>query len=315
MITHAGAKRAFVHLYTPSSCLYQRVPELSEHTYPGSVLAYRRSAHWPIGWGRLGAYLRAMTTYTTPQFATGASDRALNRARPASAATYRTAGVSNEAAILADGPTPDWQPGVAKGGVPKAAIGALGAALVGGIALAIVLLAPSNKVTKQVMPDPIAQATAQNNAAQKSVDSSDAAVNELNSNAPAAGNATAAKDASATQPAAVPATTATPAAAAAVPAPVQSVTPDATPVANAPVARVQKHAAAPVARAVPQPTPAAPAAPVVTPDVPAAPSVTPPADVQAPAMQQTPDTPTVTPSTPAPTPTPDVPAPAPTPSE
>ena len=132
-----------------------------------------------------------MTTYTTPHFATGLSDRnvrtepSLNRARPASAAPYRTAGVSNEAAMLADGPTPDWQPGAAKGGVPKAAIGALGAALVGGVALAIVLLAPSNKVVKQVMPDPVAQATAQNAAAQKSVDSSDAAVKEMDQNAPA----------------------------------------------------------------------------------------------------------------------------------
>lgn len=181
-----------------------------------------------------------MTTYTTPHFATGSSDRnvrpepSLNRARPASAATYRTAGVTNEAALMSDGQTPDWQPGVSKG-VPKAAIGAIGAALVGGVALAIVLLSPSNKVTKQVMPDPIAQATAQNVAAQKSVDSSDAAIQDINSNPPAAGS-TAATDAAA---AAATQQAATPAAAPVVPAPVQAVTPDAPPVVNAPVARVR----------------------------------------------------------------------------
>ncbi len=117
-----------------------------------------------------------MTTYTTPHFATGPSDRnvrsdreSLQRARPApAAATYRNAGVSDEAAVLADARTPDWQPAGSSTGVPKAAIGALGAALVGGIALAIVLMAPSNKVTKTAaLPDPIAQATAQNAAAQK----------------------------------------------------------------------------------------------------------------------------------------------------
>ncbi len=272
-----------------------------------------------------------MTTYTTPHFATGTSDRnvrpeaSLNRARPASAATYRTAGVTNEAALMSDGRTPDWQPGVSKG-VPKAAIGAMGAALVGGVALAIVLLSPSNKVTKQVMPDPIAQATAQNAASQKSVDSTDAAVAGLNNDPPAAGStaATDAAAAAATQQAATPAATPAPA----VPAPVQAVTPDAPPVVNAPVARV-RHAPTPrvvapqPAQPVPvqaapqpaQPTPAQAApvqpAPVVTPDSPA-PSVT-PAAVQPPAMQQTPDVPTVTPA-PAPAPTPDTPAPTPAPA-
>lgn len=250
-----------------------------------------------------------MTTYTTPQFANGVSDLRteppLNRARPASAAPYRTAGVSNEAAALAAGPTPDWQPGAAKGGVPKAAIGALGAALVGGVALAIVLLAPSNKVVKQVQPDPIAQATAQNASAQKSVDSTTAAVNEMEKNAPAAGN-TAVADATSTQQPAAAAPTAAPA----VPAPVQAAVPDAPPVANAPVARVPHHVAKP--REVSQPVQSTPAA---TPDVPApAPVVTPPADVQPPAMQQTPDTPTVTPDVPTPAPTPDTPAPTPAPA-
>ena len=127
-----------------------------------------------------------MTTYNTPHFATGNSDLRSEtpRTRPASAATYRTAGVSNEAAVMRDGPTPDWQPGASKG-VPKAAIGAVGAALVGGVALAIVLMAPSNKVVKHVQPDPIAQAQSENAAAQKSVASTDAAVNELDTNAPA----------------------------------------------------------------------------------------------------------------------------------
>jgi hypothetical protein len=277
-----------------SGNVYQAVRRLS-------VLAYRRSARWPIGLARIGEYLGAMTTYTTPHFATGPSDRnvrteSLNRARPASAATYRTAGVSNEAAALADGPTPDWQPGASKG-IPKAAIGALGAALVGGVALAIVLMAPSaDKVTKQVMPDPIAQAAAQNTVAQKSVDATDAAVNAMEKQPPAAGNV-AATDAAAAAAANPPAV---------VPAPVQSVTPDAAPVATAPVARLPRHTA--TQRVAPQPVQTAP---VVTPDVPA-PTVTPPADVQAPAMQQTPDTPTVTPSAPTPVPaTPDTPAPAP----
>jgi hypothetical protein len=259
-----------------------------------------------------------MTTYTTPHFANGVSDRnlrpepSINRTRPASAAPYRTAGVSNEAAMLADGPTPDWQPGVAKGGVPKVAIGALGAALVGGVALAIVLMAPSSKVVKPVQPDPIATASAQNAAAQKSVDSSTAAVNELEKNPPAAGSTPATPEtAAATETKTTTATTTTKVDSApelAVPAPVKAVTPHAPPVANAPVAR-EHHAKATVAepRVAPQPQHTAPdvAAP--------APAVTPPADVQAPAMQQTPDTPTVTPA-PTPAPTPDTPAPAPAPA-
>jgi hypothetical protein len=245
-----------------------------------------------------------MTTYTTPHFATGSSDRnvrsdrePLNRARPAAAAaTYRTAGVSNEAAVLADGPTPDWQPGASKG-VPKAAIGALGAALVGGVALAIVLMAPSNKVVKTVAPDPIAQAAAQNADTQKSVAATDASVNEMNSQAPAAG--------------VTPAATATQAPDA-VPAPVQSVTPPAPAVINAPVARLPHHVPAPVAvpRVAPQPVQSAPDA---TPDTPV---VAPQAQSQAPATQQTPDSPTVTPSVPTPvqadpTPAPTTPDPAP----
>jgi hypothetical protein len=254
-----------------------------------------------------------MTTYTTPHFATGIPDRsnvrpdpALNRARTASAAPYRTAGVTNEAALMSDGQTPDWQPGVSKG-VPKAAIGALGAALVGGVALAIVLMAPSNKVTKQVMPDPIAQAAADNTAPAKSADAStDVAVNQMDKEAPAAGNTAAA----ATTSTAATAAGAEPVA----PAPVQAVIPDAPPVTNAPVAHVTKAKAAPVAtpRVAPQPVQSAP---VVTPDTTITPTVTPPADVQPPAMQQTPETPTVTPSTPAPAPTPDTPAPTPAPAQ
>lgn len=294
---------------------------MSAGAYFGPDQDYPGLAPWPIPSGRLGAYLGAMTTYTTPHFATGVSDRNLrtepsvNRARPASAAPYRTAGVSNEAAMLADGPTPDWQPGVAKGGVPKAAIGAMGAALVGGVALAIVLMAPSNKVVKHVSPDPIAQATAQNAAAQKSVDSSTAAVNELEKNPPAAGDAAATADTAAKTDTTTTTTATTTTKTDAVPAPVQAVIPHAPPVVNAPVAR-EHHARTPVAtpRVTPQPVQSAPVvtpdAPVVTPDAPAA---TPPADVQAPAMQQTPETPTVTPA-PTPAPTPDTPSPAPAPA-
>lgn len=252
-----------------------------------------------------------MTTYTTPHFATGVPDRsnvrpdpALNRARTASAAPYRTAGVTNEAALMSDGQTPDWQPGTTKG-VPKAAIGALGAALVGGVALAIVLMAPSNKVTRQALPDPIAQAAANNTATAKSADrSTDAAVSEMDKQAPAAGN-----------PAAATTSTSAPAAGAepVIPAPVQAVIPDAPPVATAPVAHVNKARSAPVAtpRATPQPVRSAPTA---SPDATLPPQVTPPADVQPPAMQQTPDTTTVAPSTPAPTPTPTPDTPAPTPA-
>lgn len=237
-----------------------------------------------------------MTTYNTPHFATGNSDLRSepSRTRPASAATYRSAGVTNEAAVMRDGPTPDWQPGASRG-VPKAAIGAVGAALVGGIALAVVLMAPSNKVTKVVQPDPIAQSRAGNDAAQKPVASTDAAVGELDRNAPAAGNA-ASQAALAAQEASAIAAQAT------APAPVQNAVPDASPVANAPVAHAPRHVS------TPRPAPAA----AKTPDTPA-PAVTPPAAVQPPAMQQTPDTPTVTPSEPAPAPstTPDTPAEAP----
>jgi hypothetical protein len=286
-----------------TSCLYQAVLGLS-------VLTYRRSARWPIGSGRLAAYRGAMTTYTTPHFATGLPDRNVrsesgDRARTATAATYRTAGVSNEAAVLADGPTPDWQPGASRG-VPKAAIGALGAALVGGIALAVVLMAPSNKVTtKQVLPDPIAQATASNATTQKANDSTEAAVSSMDKLAPAAGNV--ATDAAATQQAAQAATDA---AAPAAPAPVQAVTPNAPPVANAPVARVARHVPAPIA------TPKVAHQPVQSaPDVAPAPVVAPPADVQPPAMQQTPDSTTVTPLAPTPAPVPDTPAPTPAPAQ
>ena len=274
---------------------------MSEWAYVRPDQDYRRSARLPISGGQGGAYLWAMTTYTTPQFATGPSDlrSELPRTRPASAASYRTAGVSNEAAVMRDGPTPDWQPAASKG-VPKAAIGAAGAALVGGVALAIVLMAPSNKVTKVAQPDPIAAARASNESTQKSNAATDAAVNELDKSAPAAGNVAAQSEQQASAVAAQ----------AAVPAPVQAVIPDAPPVANAPVARLPRHVAP-----TPRPAPAAErTAPAPTPDVPAQ-SVTPPADVQPPAMQQTPDTTTVTPSAPAtpPAPTPDT-SPAPTPA-
>ncbi len=252
-----------------------------------------------------------MTTYTTPQFATGVSQSTPARARPASAATYRTAGVTNEAALMADGRTPDWQPGASKG-VPKAAIGAVGAALVGGVALAIVLMAPGNKVVKHPMPDPIAQAAANNEAAaQKASGDTDAAVSQMDKDAPAAGS-TAAAAATAGADAQKSADT-TAAAPAATPAPAPVVE---APVAKAPVTHVAKPKAAP-AVTKPAPQPAQQAAPVVTPDTtPVTPAVSQPGDVQAPAMQQTPDSQTVTPSTPAPAPSPDAnPAPTPAPAQ
>lgn len=264
-----------------------------------------------MGPARNGAYLWGMTTYTTPHFANGLPDRnvrpereSTNRARTAPAATYRTAGVSNEAAVLADGPTPDWQPAASKG-IPKAAIGALGAALVGGVALAIVLMAPSNKVTKTALPDPIAQAAAANASTQKSNDSTDASVKQMNDQAPAAGLA-APTAAATTEQRTQAATDATQAAA--VPAPVQAVIPQAPPVANAPVARLPRHTVAPVA------TPRV-AAPVEAPSPAVAPT-TPSVEPQAPAMQQTPEPTTVSPEVPTPapvqpTPTPDSPTPVP----
>jgi len=234
------------------------------------------------------------------------------RARPASAAPYRTAGVTNEAALMADGRTPDWQPGVTKG-VPKAAIGALGAALIGGAALAFVLMAPTDKVVKQTLPDPIAQATASNGtAAPKTATDPDAAVSEMDKQAPAAGNSTpaaaATEGAQAQKSAEAPTADATPAPAAAAPAPAPVVTPKAAP---APHPVVKAKAAPAATKAAPEPVQQP--APVATPDTTVTPAVSPPADVQPPAMQQTPDTPTVTPSTPAPAPTPDI-SPAPTPA-
>jgi len=89
-----------------------------------------------------------MTTYTTPHPATGHSNPRsdMPRIRPASAATSRTAAASND---------PD-----ASKGVPKAVVGVVGAALVGGVVLAITLLAPSSKVVKHAQPDPIAESRA-----------------------------------------------------------------------------------------------------------------------------------------------------------
>jgi hypothetical protein len=103
-----------------------------------------------------------MTTYTPPHPATAhANPRPdMPRIRPA----RRAVGASNETDALRDGPTPGWQPGASKG-VPKAAVGVAGAALVGGVALALMLLAPSAKVVKHAQPDPIAEARAGNAAA------------------------------------------------------------------------------------------------------------------------------------------------------
>ncbi len=241
-----------------------------------------------------------MTTYTTPQFATAPSDRdvrldreSINRA-PSRTTPY---GVAGERAALSEGPTPDWQPGAAKG-VPKAAIGALGAALVGGAALAIVLMAPSNKVTKTVMPDPIAQAAAQNAAAAKSVDQTDAAVKQLEDQAPAAGSTAAAPVAAS---AAIDATKTSDDTTAAAPA---------TPTATAPAVHPQRQVQVTPRRAAAQPvrptTIDAPA-PATTIDAPAPPTS---GDAQTPAIQPTPAAPTVTPSVIVPAPA-EQPAPAP----
>jgi len=220
-----------------------------------------------------------MTTYTTPQFATAPSARDTRLDREA---TPRTPyGVTDERAALAAGPTPDWQPGASKG-VPKAAIGALGAAMVGGLALAIVLMAPSNKVVKTAaMPDPIAQAAADNAAARKSVDQTDAAVKQLEEQAPAAGTVAAPAAASVAAEAA-PVDTA--------PAPVA---------APAPAARTQRSSV-PARRTTQDVAPRKTADTVPTPPT----SV----DAQTPAIQETPAQPTVTPSE-APTPAPADPAP------
>ena len=241
-----------------------------------------------------------MTTYTTPHLANGLSDRNVRSSEKESNTTrartatpvYKTAAVSDEGALLADAHTPDWQPNKS-GGVPKVAIGVLGAALIGAAAVAALMLAPSDKVTKTVNPAPIATAATQDAAASAATTdaATDAAVSQMNQQAPAAGPATAA-----------PATTDDTSAQAATPAPVAR-----TPVITAPVARVPHRTHEAPVPVVTPPVNAMPA-PVVTP---AQPVVTPsPApqqpDSTAPAMQQIPAAPTVTPATPAnPAPTPD----------
>ena len=194
--------------------------------------------------------------------------------------------------------------------MPKAAIGALGAALVGGVGAGHRAdgAVEQGDQAGAARPDRAGHG-AERRRAQKSVDSTDAAVNEMDKKprppATPAGRRRHGRAAAATAAAAAPA----------VPAPVQAVTPDAPPVVNAPVARVPSTPA-------PTPRPRAAAAGRRTragrdAGRAAAPAVTPPADVQPPAMQQTPDTPTVTPSAPAPAPTPDTPdtpAPAPAPT-
>jgi hypothetical protein len=265
-----------------------------------------------------------MTTYTTPHFANGLPDRnvrpasdkeSINRARPVDTAGYRTAGVSNAGpASLADARTPDWQPG-ASNGVPKAAIGALGAALVGGAALAFVLLSPSN-VTKTVNPDRVAASTAQKTGTDPR-DSSGDAVNSINAQAPAAGTTAPANAATSTEWRAQAAgndAQATATTAAAVPPAAVAATP---PAVVAPVARnVHRVNASPAAPSV---TTTSTPAPAVAPDeavmapAPTTSPATSPADTSAPAMQQTPDSSTVAPSTHAPTSTaPESPTPVPT---
>jgi len=278
------------------------------------------------------AYLEGMTTYTPPHFATGLPERHVrsaldketnrNARAPYGTQELRTGSGSAAARDLRGAPialdpsdvrTADWQP-AAGSGVPKAAIGALGVALIGGVALAIVLMAPS-KVTKAVNADPFAVAATQNGATAPAAASTsstsaatggfDAAVSSVNDQAPAAGPATLAPDtASATteqraadataaaRAAAQPAVT-TSAAPVVAPSAIQATRTTAAPTRSAPVARVVHDTKASTTSLTPPP---------VLPDAPA----TPPAEnepaVPTPAMQQIPDVPTVTPSLPQPAP-------------
>jgi hypothetical protein len=256
-----------------------------------------------------------MTTYTPPHFANGLSDRNVrpsekeSNTRRARTVTpvYPAAAVNDEGAILADAYTPDWQPQKAKG-MPKAAIGVFGAAVIGGIAVAALMLAPADKVTKNVVPDPIAAAAAQNTSsastlanADQQTAAADAAVSQIDRQAPAAGPAANADNA-AMQAAVHP-----------TPAPVVQ-----APAISTPAARVSHRAVAPATAAPATTAPAtdsAPAvnavpAPVVAPDAVTTPSPTPASpDTPPAAMQQTPAAPTVVPAPPAPTADP-TPAPA-----
>jgi hypothetical protein len=261
-----------------------------------------------------------MTTYTTPNVSSGLTDRGVRDV--SGTEQINDNGAARDLRDLR-GPVPDdrrepslaaargpvdvagvrtaeWSPGGTRG-VPKAAIGVVGAALVGGVALALVLIGPGDKVVK-----PASQAVAMAPASQGPAASAatadptvDNAVAQLDQQPTAAGPAaaaapadTAAQDDASTQ--------ATPAPA---PAPAAAKAPNAE--APAPAPRATTH------RSTATRTPADDAAnrqPVATPSTDAQQPSS-----QAPAMQQTPAAPTVTPDTPS-TPAPDqgaTPAPAP----
>lgn len=271
-----------------------------------------------------------MTTTTTPNVSPGLSDRGvrdvsgdepIHRA-PATAAGPRdlrdlrdpALGERREPALDAPaGPvdvagvrTAEWAPGGVHG-VPKAAIGVLGAALVGGVALAIVLIGPGDKVVK-----PASQSVAMAPAAPgpaASAATADPTVNnaieQMNQQPSAAGPgaAAAAQDASAAGDASTPAV---PAAQATPPAPAPATA--RAEKGGKPTQRPTHHAAA---------TQAPPPAAAATGDqAVATPSTTPqPSQPPAPAMQQTPAAPTVNADTPpAPAPEPGA-TPAPAPSQ
>ncbi len=234
-----------------------------------------------------------MTTYTTPHYANDLPDRnvrtasdkeSIRHARGAETSAARSGDMSGARTV-------DWQPGASKG-VPKAAIGALGATIVGGIALAIVLISPSNKITKPATPDPIAAAATQSTA--PAVDP----VATLSREAPAAGPAatTAAVDATTAQRARDAAMAAQ---AAVAKTPVEATTPAAAAAPRtAPVATRATHRAETPAA---MPHPDAQQAPAVTPEAPVvARVVTPQVESPAPAMQQTPAAPNLSPSLPTP---------------
>ena len=255
-----------------------------------------------------------MTTYTTPNVSSGLTDRGVRNVSgneqingaPRDLRDLRgpAPGVRREPSLAAaPGPvdvaavrTADWSPGGTRG-VPKAAIGVVGAALVGGVALALVLIGPGDKVVKPASQT-VAMAPAAHGPAASAATADptvDNAVAQMDQQPTAAGPtaATAPADTSAGDDASTQPT----------PAPVAA---RAAPKADkpAPVPRATTHHSA----ATQAPAHGADDQAVVTPSTDAQQPSS-----QAPAMQQTPAAPTVTPDTPH-APAPDqgaTPAPAP----
>jgi hypothetical protein len=259
-----------------------------------------------------------MTTTTTPNVSPGLSDRGvravsgdeqINRAprdlrdlrEPAPADRREPSLAAPRGPVdVAGVRTAEWSPGGTRG-VPKAAIGVVGAALVGGVALALVLIGPGDKVVKPASRT-VAMAPASPGPAASTAGADptvDSAVAQMDQQPTAAGPAaaTAPADTSSHDDASTQAT----------PAPAPAATGAAKADRSAPAPRATTHHAA----ARQASTGDADDQAVATPS-----SDTSQPSAQEPAMRQTPAAPTATPDTqPAPAPAPDqgaTPTPAPT---